>query len=95
MEEKKYGFNYDPNKVEKTVYDANGNFKMSIEGNEAPLNMPNNNVTLANRPAGKSRVKKMKPGNIGPGSNGFAGVAVLASIIAIAGAIIAYFTLKY
>ena len=33
--------------------------------------------------------------NIGPGSNGFAGVALLATIISIAGIVIFYITLRY
>ena len=91
MEEKKnYAFSFDPNKTEKTIADKNGRAKVTIEGNNAPLggNFANNNYVIANhvskdRP--KTRTKSLnKPGvmtdNIGPGSSGFAGVAVLASI---------------
>ncbi|MGN1341821.1 MAG: hypothetical protein ACI4VL_01150 [Bacilli bacterium] len=77
--------------MEKQFTDRNGKSKVIIESNEAPINMPNGNITLANRP--KVKVKTMP--NIGPKSNGFAGVATLAVIIALAGVLIAYFTLKY
>ena len=77
--------------MEKQFTDRNGKSKVIIESNEAPLNMPNGNITLANRP--KVTVKTMP--NIGPKSNGFAGVATLAVIIVLAGVLIAYFTLKY
>lgn len=105
-ENKSYAFKFEPEKKEMSFKDSNGTSKMTIEGNGAPLggNFASNNYTLANHiqkdSKGKTRVKSLKaPGivrdNIGPGSSGFAGVAVLASIIAIAGIIIAYLTLKY
>ena len=105
MEEKKnYAFSFDPNKTEKTLTDKNGKSKMTIEGNGAPLGgaFANNNYIIANhvskdKPKTKKKVKA--PGvmtdNIGPGSSGFAGVAVLASIIAIAGVFVAYLALRY
>ena len=77
--------------MEKQFTDRNGKSKVIIESNEAPLNMPNGNITLANRP----KVKVITMPNIEPKSNGFAGVATLAVIIALAGVLIAYFTLKY
>lgn len=79
--------------MEKQITDSNGNSKVIIEGNDAPLNIPEGNITLANRPKVKTRTKTMP--NIGPKSNGFAGVATLAVIIALAGALIFYFTLRY
>lgn len=77
-------------KYEKTFKDANGTSKIEIEGDMAPLNMPKK-VNLVNRP--KNNGKHLT--NIGPKSNGFAGVATLAVIIAVAGIIVAYLTLRY
>lgn len=75
-----------------------GNAHMFIESNGADLNMPENFV-LANKPhSGKSsKMKEFVTGNpnVGKGSAGFIGVIALASIIAVAGAIIAFFTLRY
>ena len=75
-----------------------GNAKMFIEGDNSELNMPQDYV-LANKPhsSKSSKVKDFVTGNpnVGKGSPGFGGVITLASIIAIAGAIIAFFTLKY
>ena len=75
-----------------------GNAHMFIEGDGAELNMPENFV-LANKPhSGKSsKMKEFVTGNpnVGKGSAGFVGVITLASIIAIAGAIIAFLTLRY
>ena len=97
-ENKNYGFKFNPDKQEKSFTDKNGTSKLEIEGNNAPLNMPEG-ITLANRPKTKvlsKEIKRQKGGaNIGIGSNGFAGVITLAGIIAIAGVIIAYLTLKY
>lgn len=93
MEENKnnYAFKFEPDKVEKAFKDDKGTSKMTIESDNAPLNMPDN-VTLVNRPKTKTRVKMS---DIGPRSQGFAGVATLAVIIAVAGIIIAYLTLRY
>ena len=80
--------------------DANGkgNAHMFIEGDDAELNMPENYV-LANKPnSGKSsKMKEFITGNpnVGRGSAGFVGVITLASIIAIAGAVVAFLTLRY
>ncbi len=75
-----------------------GNAHMFIEGSDAELNMPENFV-LANKPnSGKSsKMKEFVTGNpnVGKGSAGFVGVITLASIFAIAGAIIAFLTLRY
>ncbi len=84
--------------MERTFTDNNGKSRMTIEGNDAPLggrlDEGTENYTLANRP--NSSANKIKgPSNIGPGSNGFAGVATLAAIIALAGVIIAYLTLRF
>ena len=97
-ENKNYGFKFNPDKHENSFTDKNGTSKLEIEGNDAPLNMPQN-ITLVNKPKTKvlsKEIKRQKGGaNIGIGSNGFAGVITLAGIIAIAGVIIAYLTLKY
>lgn len=104
MEKKNYAFSFDPNKTEKTLTDKNGKAKMTIEDNGAPLggDFANNNYVIANhlsndRPKTKKKVKVpgVMTNNIGPGSSGFAGVATLAAIIAIAGVVIAYLTLRY
>ena len=84
--------------MEKTISDKNGKAKVMIEGNNAPLGgflgEGTENYVLANKP--NTNKKKINgPSNIGPGSNGFATVATLATIIAVAGAIIAYLTLKF
>lgn len=105
-ENKNYAFKFEPEKKEMSFKDSNGTSKMTMEGNGAPLggDFASNNYTIANHMTrdskGKTRVKSLKApsiarDNIGPGSSGFAGVAVLASIIAIAGIIIAYLTLRY
>lgn len=97
-ENKNYGFKFNPEKQEKSFTDKNGTSKLEIQSDGAPLNMPEG-VTLVNRPKTKvlsKEIKSPKAGaNIGIGSNGFAGVITLASIIAIAGIIIAYLTLRY
>ena len=74
----------------KKFTDANGSSIVNIESDDKPLGMPDNFV-LANKP--KKGIKGLP--NIGKGSNGFAGVTTLATIIAVAGAIIAFFVLKY
>ena len=80
--------------------DANGNgdAHMYIESDGADLNMPDSYV-LANKPRSgrSSKVKNFVTGNpnVGKGSAGFASVITLASIIAIAGAIVAFLTLRY
>lgn len=73
----------------KRFTDANGSSIVNIESDDKPLGMPSN-YTLANKPK-KSRGLS----NIGKGSNGFTGVATLATIIAVAGAIVAFLVLKY
>ena len=87
--------------AERTFTDNNGVSKVILEGNDAPLggDFDNNNYVIANH-ISKNNSKKMRtPGiardNIGIGSSGFAGVITLASIVAIAGVIIAYLTLGY
>lgn len=105
MEEKKnFAFKFEPEKKERAFSDKNGKSNMTIESNGAPLggDFSNNNYVIANhvskdKPKTKKKIKA--PGvmtdNIGPGSSGFAGVATLAAIIAIAGIVIAYLTLRY
>ena len=104
MEEKKnYAFNFEPEKTEKRITDNNGTSKVTFQGNNAPLggDFANNNYTIANHISkGKKKTKSLKKpsiarDNIGIGSSGFAGVITLASIIAVAGAVIAYLTLRY
>ena len=59
------------------------------------INMPSN-VTLVNRPKVKKKVKTNPLlQDIGPKSQGFAGVALLAGLIALAGVALAYFNLRY
>lgn len=82
------------------LYDANGkgNAKMFIEGDDSSVNMPSSFV-LANRPKCKksSKARDFITGNpnVGRGSSGFASVITLASIITVAGAIIAFLSLRY
>lgn len=75
--------------------DSNGSSRVTLEYNGGELNMkPDAKYVMGNNPnKPKSRTRKL--GNVGPKSNGFAGVAVLAAIIAIGGIVIAYLTLKY
>ena len=103
MEKKDYGFKFNPDGSSETIlHDANnGNAKVVIKGDDGDLNMPEN-FTLANNSAGAktkkmSRVKEFATGNpnVGRGSAGFVGVITLAIIIAIVGAVIAFFSLKY
>lgn len=105
MENNNYGFNFDPNKVnnnlqeniEKKITDKDGGFtvKASSDGKELGGNFKDNTYVIANHKA-KTKVRSLRSGsNIGKGSNGFAGVATLAAIIALAGIIIAFFALKY
>ena len=87
--------------MEKRFKDNGGTSRMTIEGNGAPLggDFDNNTYVIANHISKNSNKKMKAPGsitkNIGPGSNGFACVATLAAIIAIAGVVIAYLTLRY
>ena len=100
MEKKDYGFKFNPDGSSETILeDSNkGNAKIFINGDDTKLDMPESYV-LANKPKilTKSKVKNFVTGNpdVGKGSAGFVGVITLASIIAIAGAIIAFLTLKY
>ena len=85
--------------AERSFKDNNGVSKVILEGNDAPLggDFANNKYVIANHVSKNSKNKT--PGiareNIGVGSAGFAGVITLASIVAIAGAIIAYLTLRF
>lgn len=84
---------------ERSFRDNNGTSKVMIMGDEAPLggNFEENSYVLANRPNANRKFKAPAAitKNIGIGSPGFAGVASLATIIAVAGFIIAYLTLRY
>ena len=83
------------NYKEGTFEDNGGRSRIIIESDNAPINMPSN-VTLVNRPKVKRRVKTNPPlEDIGPKSQGFAGVALLAGLIALAGVALAYFKLRY
>ena len=86
--------------TERSFKDNNGVSKVILEGNDAPLggDFANNKYVIANHIS--SNTKKMKaPGiatdHIGIGSAGFAGVITLASIVAVAGVVIAYLTLRF
>lgn len=89
--------------AERKFTDNNGVSKVILEGNDAPLggDFANNKYVIANHVSkNNSNSRKMKaPGiardNIGIGSSGFAGVFTLATVIAVAGVIIAYLTLRY
>lgn len=83
------------NYKESSFEDNGGKSRVIIESNNEPLNMPNN-VTLVNRPKVKKKVKTNPLlQDIGPKSQGFAGVALLAGLIALAGVALAYFKLRY
>lgn len=75
--------------------------RITMESNGAPLggDFTSNNYVIANHTFKNSNKKMKAPGiatdNIGPGSHGFAGVATLATIIAVAGLVVAYLTLRY
>lgn len=77
--------------MEKSFKDQRGKAKVIINGDDAPLKMPEGGITLVNRP--KKEGGKLP--DIGIKSNGFAGVATLAGIIAIFGAIIAFIAFRY
>lgn len=93
------------NKIEKQI---NGN-KITIENDGRKLNIdPNQNYVTMNNPfkkisKGVNKILKkdittndsLGPNVVGPGSEGFAGVALLAGIVVIAGIVIAYLTLRY
>ena len=87
--------------TERKFTDNNGVSKVILEGNDAPLggDFANNNYVIANHTFKNKGKTRKTPGivrdNIGVGSAGFAGVITLASIIAVAGVIIAYLTLRY
>lgn len=90
--------------AERKFTDNNGVSKVILEGNDAPLggDFANNNYVIANHISKNSKSKarstkgpSIARDNIGIGSSGFAGVITLASIIAVAGVVIAYLTLRY
>lgn len=87
--------------AERTFKDNNGVSKVILESNNAPLggDFANNKYVIANHTSKNSNKKTKKNNftrdNIGVGSAGFAGVITLASIIAVAGIVVAYLTLRY
>jgi len=92
---RKWGIKMENNYKERTFEDNGGKSRVVIESDNAPLNMPSN-VTLINRPKVKKKVKTNPLlQDIGPKSQGFAGVALLAGLIALAGVALAYFNLRY
>jgi len=92
---RKWGIKMENNYKEGTFEDNGGKSRVVIESDNAPLNMPSN-VTLINRPKVKKKVKTNPLlQDIGPKSQGFAGVALLAGLIALAGVALAYFNLRY
>lgn len=107
MENNNYGFKFDPNKVERNF--GNGS-KLSIEGDNGTLNMSSDKTyTLANNPKKNTSGKLVRvlktnitngrdslgPEVVSPGNKGFASVIGLAAIIAVAGVIVAFLTLRY
>ena len=102
MEGNNYGFKFDSNKIEKSF--DNGS-KLSIENDGGELNMsPDRRYVTANNPNKKESNKKLVrvlkknvtgPEVVSPGNKGFASVIGLAALIAVAGVIIAFITLKY
>ena len=92
-------FGFNPNnvgKMEGSFKDKNGQSKVVMQASEAPLNMPQGNITLANRPKVKTKVRTNPMlQDIGPKSQGFAGVALLAGIIAFAGIVVLYLVCRY
>lgn len=108
MENNNYGFKFEPNKVERNF---DGGSKLSIESDNGMLNMSSDKTyTLANNPNKKTSGKKLVrvlnkditnsrdslgPEVVSPGNRGFASVIGLAVIIAVAGVIVAFLTLRY
>lgn len=99
MEKKDYGFKFNPDGSSETILKdvSNGDAKVVIQNDGADLIMPKNPVLVKPKSLTKSKVRDFVTGNpnVGKGSAGFVGVITLASIIAIAGAIIAFLTLRY
>lgn len=83
--------------MEREFIDNGGTSKITIEGNSAPLggDFKNNTYVIANHISKSKKTTSFATQDIGPRSNGFAAVATLSSIIAFAGIIIAYLTLRY
>ena len=96
-------FSFNPDnvgKVEGSFKDKNGESTIVMQGDGGYLNKDViNNASTANNPYKSSGKKLVKTNhmtqNIGPGAQGFAGVALLAGIIALAGIVITYLTLRY
>ncbi len=107
MENNNYGFKFESNKVERNF---DGGSKLSIESDNGILNISSDKTyTLANNPNKRTSSKKLVrvlnknvttddrlgPEVVSPGNRGFASVIGLAAIIAVAGVIVAFLTLRY
>ena len=87
-------------KMEKNFIDENGDgAKVIIEAdNNYQVNMGKNvRYKLAEemRPKGKIRKRGVFTSPVGPTSHGFAGIMTLAGLVALAGIIIAFITLRF
>lgn len=77
--------------------DKNGTSTISYtdDGGYLPINPSEHYAIVSDMKKKRNYRKNVLTDNIGPGSQGFAGIAVLASIIAIAGFITIFLTFKY
>lgn len=100
----KNSFNWDPTKKDELVGELPTGEKIEIEGDgiyKTPY-VPENYVVANDKTNVKKRVRKQAPtpkkdnvlGDVGIGSSGFTSMITLASIIVIAGIIIAYIVFK-
>lgn len=109
MEGNNYGFKFDPNKIEKSF--DNGKLSIENDGGELNMSPDRRYVTANNPNKKESNKKlvrvlrvlnknvttddRLGPEVVSPGNKGFASVIGLAALIAVAGVIIAFITLKY
>ena len=101
----KNSFNWDANKKDELVGELPTGEKIEIKGDgiyKTPI-VPENYIVANDKTSVKTRVRKPSTstkkdsilgGNIGVGSSGFASMITLASIVGIAGVIIAYIIFK-
>ncbi len=98
----KNSFNWDPNKKDELVGELPTGEKVEIEGDgiyKTP-SVPENYVVANDKTNIKKKVRKAPPkndtvlGEVGIGSSGFTSMITLASIIVIAGMIIAFIIFK-
>lgn len=111
MENNNYGFKFEPNKVERnfdggsklSIKSDNGMLNMPSDKTYTLANNPNNPnkrtsgkklVRVLNKDITNSR-DSLGPEVVSPGNRGFASVIGLAAIIAVAGVIVAFLTLRY